>query len=215
MVIAWLIGFVLGFAGSMPVAGPIGILVLGRGLQGRRRAAIALACGAALAESVYAYLAFWGFSRLLAKNAWLEPVSRGLAALILLGLGARLSRRRTAQEAPPPPDKRIADDSRSFLLGLAISGLNPMLVVSWSAAVTALHSLEIVPFNDGHATPFSVGVGFGIVSWFSVLSTVLLRFRGRLPRRTIDLAVRVMGGLLIVAGAYFALRFILYLRGVV
>ncbi|MFI5307986.1 MAG: LysE family transporter [Polyangiales bacterium] len=215
MFTALLIGFLLGFAGSMPVAGPIGILVLGRGLQGRTRSAMLIGAGAAIAEGVYAYLAFWGFSRLLATHAWVEPVSRGLAASILLLLGARLALHRPTVSPSPKPPSPVAEDGRSFLLGLAISGLNPTLMVTWSAAVTALHSLEIVPFSPGHAAPFSIGVGSGIAAWFAVLPTFLLRFQGRLRRATLDVAIRWMGLALLLLGLFFAVRFVAYLRGVV
>jgi threonine/homoserine/homoserine lactone efflux protein len=164
---------------------------------------------------MYAYLAFWGFSRLLAAHAWVEPASRGLAAAILLLLGSRLALQRPAPSAPAKLLRPVAESGRSFLLGLAISGLNPMLVVTWSAAVTALHSLDLVPFSAGQGAPFAIGVASGIAAWFALLPTVLLRFQGRIPRATIDVALRWMGVAVLLLGLFFAARFINYLRGVV
>ena len=74
MLTAALLGFALGFVFSMPVAGPVSLLVFGRGLQGRGRSGVSLALGSSIAESMYAYLAFWGFSALLGSYAWIEPV---------------------------------------------------------------------------------------------------------------------------------------------
>ncbi len=74
MLSALLAGFLFGFIGSMPVAGPIAGLVLSRGLQGRFASGANIAVGAALAEAAYACLAFWGFSTLLADHGWIDPL---------------------------------------------------------------------------------------------------------------------------------------------
>jgi threonine/homoserine/homoserine lactone efflux protein len=214
MFIAPLIGFVFGFVGSMPVAGPIGILVFGRGLQDRARSAIYLAVGSALAESVYAYLAFWGFSALLSMHSWIEPISRGLAAVLLTGLGLHFLFKRAEPEAPTR--SRNSDpatgNKRSFLLGITITALNPTLMVTWGGAVTMLHSLDIVAFDARRALPFSIGVCLGISLWFTVLLALLGRYRGRFPRSTLDRTVRIMGVLLTLLGLFFAVRFVTYFR---
>lgn len=211
MVIAALLGFAFGFVGSMPVAGPISLLVFGRGLQDRARSGAYLAAGAAIAESVYAYLAFWGFSELLAPYAWVELWSRALAAVLLTGLGIHFVRRR-----PPPPPPPTAGDApskevghkRSFVLGFTITALNPTLMASWGAAVTTMHSFDLVAFGPGRALPFSIGVCLGITSWFWLLLGLLARYRNRFHESTVDRVVRVMGVLLIGLGVFFAVRFL-------
>jgi threonine/homoserine/homoserine lactone efflux protein len=210
MLIAPLIGFLFGFVGSMPVAGPISILVFGRGLQDRARSAIYLACGSALAESVYAYLAFWGFSALLAIHPWIEPISRGLAALLLTGLGLHFALKRPEPEKPRGEPIPTVGNKRSFFLGITITALNPTLMVTWGGAVTMLHSLDIVTFNAGRALPFSIGVCLGITVWFAVLLTLLARFRERFRRTTLERVVRIMGVLLTLLGLFFGVRFAMY-----
>src|SRR5689334_10935761 len=138
MLKALLIGFAFGFVGSMPVAGPVSLLVFGRGLQDRQRTARYLAAGSALAESVYAYLAFWGFGALLASYTWIEPLSRGLAAVILTALGLHFVVRRSTEEPEGPassPPQRTGM-KRNFMLGVTITALNPTLMATWGAAVT-------------------------------------------------------------------------------
>ena len=213
MLISALLGFVFGFVGSMPVAGPISILVFGRGLENRGRSGTYLATGSALAESVYAYLAFWGFSELLASHSWIEPISRGLAAVLFLGLGLRLAFKRPAsgetQAVAPNP---AVGNKRSFLLGFTITALNPTLIATWGAAVTALHSLDIVHFGARGALAFSIGVCLGISAWFVLLLWLLRRFQGRFQRSTLERTVRIMGGVLILLGLFFAVRFVTYLQ---
>jgi threonine/homoserine/homoserine lactone efflux protein len=207
MVIAALLGFAFGFVGSMPVAGPISLLVFGRGLQDRARSGAYLAAGAAIAESIYAYLAFWGFSELLAGYAWVELLSRALAAVLLTGLGIHFVRR----SSPPPtsgyaPYKEVGN-KRSFVLGFTITALNPTLMASWGAAVTTMHSFHLVAFGPGRALPFSIGVCLGITSWFWLLLGLLARYRNRFQASTVERVVRVMGVLLIGLGLFFAVRF--------
>src|SRR5687768_3425522 len=97
-----LLGFVFGFVGSMPVAGPIAILVFGRGLEGRMRSGVYLAVGAAIAESIYAYFAYWGFSELLTHHRWIEPVTRTVAAILLIGLGLHFVFGKKKSQEPDP-----------------------------------------------------------------------------------------------------------------
>jgi threonine/homoserine/homoserine lactone efflux protein len=207
MLAAILLGFVFGFVGSIPVAGPIAVLVFGRGLEGRLRSGVYLAFGAAIAESVYAYFAYWGFGALLATHRWIEPASRVLAAVTLIALGARFAFVRNRQErAESAAEQPNVGNKRSFLLGFTLTALNPALIATWGAAVTTLHSFDVVSFSAEDALPFSLGVLLGIGTWFSILLFLLGRFRGRLQRSTLDRIVRVMGYFLIALGLYFAIK---------
>ena len=209
---AALLGFVVGFVTSMPVAGPVSLLVFGRGLQGRGRSGIYLAFGSAIAESMYAYLAFWGFSALLARYAWIEPLSRALTAVLLTALGVRFARMRTAAPSGEGPVVRKVGSKRSFLLGLTITALNPTLIATWSVVVAALHSFDVVAFGSELAFPFALGVAFGSAAWFGVLLWLLRRYKAHFPAATLDRTLRVMGVFAVLIGLYFGVRFILYFQ---
>jgi threonine/homoserine/homoserine lactone efflux protein len=202
---AALLGFCFGFIGSMPVAGPIAVLVFGRGLEDRARNGLFLASGAAIAESVYAYLAFWGFSAFLTSYPWIEPTSRIAAAIILTSLGVHFYRRKPTPEGARPVSY---GNKRSFFLGFTVTALNPTLIATWTAAVTTLYSLDIVRFDSSGALPFSLGACTGIVTWFATLLYLMNRFRSRFSRATLDKIVRWMGVTLIVVGLSIAARFV-------
>lgn len=210
MFAAALLGFAFGFIGSMPIAGPIAILVFGRGLENRARSGIHVAAGAAVAESAYAYLAFWGFSSLVVQYSWLEPVSRAAGALILTGLGLHFVRRRSSPEVGFRPVDPSVGNKRSFLLGFTITALNPTLMATYTAAVTTVYSMGIVSIDARGALPFAVGTAFGITIWFAVLLVLLARFRARFTPTTLDAVIRVMGLGLILLGLFFAYRFATY-----
>jgi threonine/homoserine/homoserine lactone efflux protein len=202
LVATLLLGFAFGFVGSIPIAGPIAVLVFSRGLEGRVRSALYLASGAALAESGYAYLAFWGFSGFLTRYAWVELASRIATALILTALGLHFMHRSGAGATGLEPGPR-APSKRSFLLGFTVTALNPALIATWTAAVTAMYSLDLVRFDPAAALPFSLGACSGIAAWFALLLGFLQRFRMRISGDALFRLRRGMGVILILLGAVF------------
>lgn len=210
MFAALIIGVLFGFIGSMPVAGPIAVLVFARAIEGRYRSGLYIAFGCGLAESAYACLAFWGFSTLLADHEWVVPVSRGVAAVILFGLGLVFARRGTGGSMPAVTEQERPAEGRwgSFALGLSITALNPTLIATWSAAATTLFSTGLVSFEPHLAAPFGVGALSGIIGWFALLLGLVRRYKGRFSTETLDRVIRVMGIFLIALGLWFAWVFV-------
>ena len=209
VILCLVVGAFLGFVGSIPVAGPISVLVLAMGVRSRVRAAIGVAAGGAVAEAFYAFLAFWGFSTYLARYPVVVEVSRGITCLILLTIGILLVRpgnQNSTRKANP-----IKQGSRSgFLLGFMISILNPTLILTWVAASNAVFAAQIVPFGPREAVPFSVGVCLGIVAWFGLLLGVIARYRGNFRPESLS-RVEFWMGVAVLAGtvAYTAI----FIRG--
>lgn len=188
-----LIGFVMGAAGSIPLAGPITMLVLGFGLEGRIRQAGLVALGSALPESLYAGLALWGFGALVAQFKWVGPTSQGIAIAVLLGVGLYLMLRPPRSSEPSDnPATDVDGTKRHLLLGLSITALNPSLIINWGAAVTMIYSLGLVEPEPHYAIPFGLGVGAGILSWFSVALYFLHRHHKRISP---ELRVKLMKGM--------------------
>ena len=205
MLPALLFGLLFGFVGSMPLAGPISLMVFTRGLGGAWRGGLAIAAGAALAEGGYAFLAYWGMGELLTRLPVLALVARGLAALILVGLGVWFLR---AQPASPSA-RRLPDHLRSsFAIGLGVTALNPTLLATWTAAAAVLHSLRVVAPTLGAAGPFALGVAVGIAGWFALLLAAIDRYRDRFHPELVRVVLRVVGALLIAMGAWAAVALI-------
>jgi threonine/homoserine/homoserine lactone efflux protein len=200
MLVALLFGFALGFFGSIPVAGPVAALVVARGMIGRRRSACGVAAGGALAEGIYAALAFLGFAELLARVPILQPITRGLAAAVLTVLGVLFLRHRTR---PRQPEEARAGLGGGFLLGFSITALNPTLIATWSAAAATLFSTGLVTLEGALALPFGLGVVCGIISWFCLLLVLLGRLRERFRQQTLERVIQVMGVFLLGVAAWF------------
>lgn len=206
--LAALLGFLFGFVGSMPVAGPVAVVVFGRGIEDRGRSGLYIAVGSAFAESVYAYLAFWGFSAFLTQYRWIETVSTIAAAVILSGLGLRFMLKRSVTERPVDAPRARVGKKRNFVLGFMLTALNPTLIATWTAAVTTVYSLQVVDFDERGALPFSIGACTGIVTWFATLLYLLKRFRARVSPAVLERVLRVMGAFLLVLGIVMAGRFV-------
>ena len=210
MIVALIIGFVLSFLGSVPIAGPIAVIIVSKALEHRNRAAFFISIGASVAEAIYAYLAFWGFSTVLGSYPSLVPASRLIGACILTALGIYLVVRKSkTPEQAKARDQSNAVGIRNVLLGFSMTIVNPTLIVTWTAAVGAAHSTGVLRMYQRDAWTFSLGVLAGINTWFATLLVLLGRFKKNVTPQTIDKLIRGIGGLLIVLGAIFALRTII------
>lgn len=187
----------------MPIAGPIAALVFVRSLDKRFRTAFFIGLGSVLPEAAYAFLAFWGFSTLLAGHAWIVPASNGIAAAILIGLGITFLRRRKDAK---PPTSDAQGRTANFGLGFAISGLNPTLIATWTGAATTLFSTGWVRFEPALAWLFALGAGTGILAWYGVLIQLVRRNRQRFNQETHNRVIRFFGVFLLGVSTWFLWR---------
>ena len=188
-----LVALVFAFVGSLPLAGPIALLVVSNGVNGRYKEALRIALGAALAEGIYAFLAFWGFATFLTRYRLVLPISQGVTAAILLALGVRFVFFKVKDEKVQPGEPRPA----RFWVGFSISALNPTLLASWGAVTTFLYSKQVVELTPILAVPFGVFATVGVGLWGLMMVTLLERYRSRLPNTALTWIVRGMGLLLI------------------
>ena len=197
------IGFAFGFFGSMPLTGPIAVLVFHRGVFGHYREGIAVAVGAAVAECVYCGLAVTGFSALFDAYPVLVPISKVVSVVILTALGLYFfvsARRRGDQLPTAPPGSGLW--MRGLLQGFLIAGLNPVLIINWSASIALLYSISDIRFLGWDRLAFVSGVGLGIVGWFAVMLLLLRKYERRLSVRFFRITVQFMGIALMLMAIY-------------
>lgn len=195
------IAFVLGFVGSMPLAGPVSVMVVSRAGMGRFDEARNVAFGAAIGEGLYAGLSFLGFAALLARYPTAVPISKGVTAIVLLAVGSHFLRWK-AKDAGEGKERR---GSSAFWLGLTASLVNPTLLVTWSAVTTAIYSRQVATMTPYLAAPFGIAAGAGIASWNVVLVAILRRYHNKFPQKAVTYFVRGMGLLLIAIALWSAI----------
>ncbi|MFL5356102.1 LysE family transporter [Archangium sp.] len=199
-----LVAFVFGFIGSMPLAGPIALLVFSTSVRKHHGEALRIGLGAALAVALYAAVAFWGFSTFLAKHPVILPVSHALSALVLTVLGVHFARWRPRESEQPGRERH----GRGLLLGFTLTALNPTLLATWTTAVAFLYSRQLVAFSGLLALPFSAAAGAGVACWQMVFVGLLRRYESRFPRHVLTWVVRSMGLVLLAGGVLAGIDFV-------
>ena len=226
MIPAAAVGFVLGWVGSMPLAGAVSIFVFQRGLAGRIWRGLSLSCGAAVAESVWCLVALIGADQLLQRWPQAEQVARIVGGTILIGLGVYfLLKRRVlaaaggqsptatgdspvganAAQAALPPVPAASTLVREFWLGFSLVAGNISVPFNWLAMLTVLVSLGYDLAAVSYAL-FVLGVALGIISWFALLLRILVCLRTRFRPSVLALFMRLMGALLVIVGVVAMFR---------
>jgi threonine/homoserine/homoserine lactone efflux protein len=213
---ALVMGFLAGFIGAIP-PGPLGVTCLRKSLQGEKRDAYRVAFGGAAIDTFICALIGLGLGWILEKvvtNPWVK----GTLALFILGYGAKLllvDARRDADRTdpgtsrvaftPPPAEARGGSFRFPVLTGLLQGAANPALFVNWTLFISFLVGHRLFVPSAAGAGGFALGVGLGVFSWFSLLVTLVDRWRAKagawVARSTI-----VAGALLVIFGVYFTYR---------
>jgi threonine/homoserine/homoserine lactone efflux protein len=198
---AAVLGIVLAFLGSMPIAGPLAVLVVDRASSGRRMEGLYIAFGGALAEAVVAFGVALLFPLLFALSHTIVMVSRIAGASLVGVVGLLLL-------IYPDVIKRPRTENRrgGFLTGLVLSGVNPTLVATWTVVVATLNSHGLLGRSAAAAAFFGLGVGAGVTGWFAVLVVLSGAAKEFLQGRRRTQTVRVLGLLLVCAAGYLFFR---------
>lgn len=192
-----LLGFALGWIGSMPIAGAVSIFIVHHGLAGRVRDGLRLAAGAGIAEALWCTAVRLGAGRLFEHWPVLKSVAETGGGVILVGLGLYFLLRRPKSPAAAPTES--ARSGGNFRLGFALVAGNVAVPVNWLALLAIMHSLGLDPYAASSGA-FSSGVALGIFGWFTFLLVTLDFFRGRFAPRTLGLVGKGMGALLVATG---------------
>lgn len=130
-----IIGLVAGFIFSMPIAGPISILVTSNALKGRLRYCNLMALGASLADFIYVLIAVYGIANLFSAYRQLIPYILGSGSLFMLYIGIKIMKTKLDLEHIDEESK-VRDfgkkrHSGALYTGFMINFLNPTLFFGW------------------------------------------------------------------------------------
>jgi threonine/homoserine/homoserine lactone efflux protein len=200
-VVAFLLGVGIAFVGSIPIAGPLAVLVVDRAVGGRREEGMFIALGGALAEAGYALAVAILFPILFGLSHGVLLVSRIAGAVLVAIAGAVLLVHPGVVHGASTRRK-----SGSFLTGLALSALNPTLLATWTVVVATLNAHGLLGRSVGEAALFAVGVGGGVTAWFAVLVSLSRAAEDFLNGRRRVQTIRTLGFVLVCVGCYFVFR---------
>ena len=186
----------LAFAGSVPMTGPLALLVLDRILVRERRAALWIGLAGALVEGVIAAAVATLLPLVLRHSERIIIYARLSGSLVIFAIGVTLWVRPDLLASIKTERKR-----QSFLAGFLTTALNPTLLATWTVTVTALHSNGLLGDVAGTGLMFGLGAALGAFGWFVLLLMVMRRSRFEgLTRHRASLG-RVIGVVLTVVGS--------------
>lgn len=205
-------GILIGFAVAAPV-GPIGLLCIRRTLWGGRLAGFTAGLGAALADTVFGFIAAFGLTLvwdfLMANAKWFALV--GGIFLIYVGIAEWRTKPTNPKLTEPPSAAGLFGGFVStFFLTLA----NPLTILSFAAIFAGLgiegHRVSADGINPDYAAVAELigGVFIGAAGWWLLLAGGVDVIRHRLNGTTLKLLSRISGSALLAFGLYMLWRFL-------
>jgi threonine/homoserine/homoserine lactone efflux protein len=133
-----ILGFIAGFLFSMPIAGPISILITSNALKGKLRYCNLLALGASFPDFLYVFISVYGITNLFSAYKALIPYILGVGAFFIIYVGYKITRTKIDIEHIDE-DSHLTDKIRNkvkgaFYTGFMINFLNPTLFFGWLAS---------------------------------------------------------------------------------
>jgi threonine/homoserine/homoserine lactone efflux protein len=126
-------GLLAGFIFSMPIAGPISILITSNALKGRLRYCNMVSLGASFADFAYVFVAVFGLTRLYSLYKPAMPYIFSVGAIFFLFLGYRIIRTKIdiehLEDKSHLTEKIRKKEKGAFYTGFMINFLNPTLFI--------------------------------------------------------------------------------------
>ncbi len=146
------LGLLAGFFFSVPIAGPISILITSNALKGKLRFCLRTAMGGAVVEFLYVFIAVFGLTSLFAYYQHLIPyiliIGSGFLFLVAIKI---IKTKLTINEIQ---EKKIENDKLKnkggFRTGLLLNFSNPSLFLGWfTSSFLLLSFASSVGLNTG------------------------------------------------------------------
>jgi threonine/homoserine/homoserine lactone efflux protein len=130
-----ILGFVAGFIFSMPIAGPVSILITSNALKGRLRYCNLMALGASFADFIYVIIAVYGIANLFSAYKQLIPYILGAGSFFILIVGYKIINTKFdlghIDEGSMVAENIRKKEKGAFYTGFMINFLNPTIFFGW------------------------------------------------------------------------------------
>jgi threonine/homoserine/homoserine lactone efflux protein len=147
-------GLIAGFIFSMPIAGPISILVTSNALKGKLKYCNLLTIGASLADLFYVFIAVYGLTRFFSVYKPVIPYITGFGSLFIIFIGYRIFRTKIDLENLDDKikisGKTSSNANGGFYTGFLVNFLNPTLFFGWlTTSFIIISIVSSLGFNTG------------------------------------------------------------------
>ena len=149
-----LVGLLAGFILSMPIAGPISILITSNALKGRTRYCYLATIGASFADFFYVFIAVFGLTKLYTLYKPFIPYVLSVGALFLIFMGYKIFKTKidieNLDDKSHLSEKIRKKERGGFYTGFMLNFLNPTLFLGWLASSFIVISfISSLGFNTG------------------------------------------------------------------
>lgn len=132
----FLVGTIAGLLYSMPIAGPISIIVVSKAFQGKVRFCLRTGLGAAITESIVVFIVVYGIASLLDYYKPIIPYFLLLGAIFVIIIGIRIMKQKIDLKSLES-NNIITDKNRNrggMRTGIVLNLSNPSLLINWFVA---------------------------------------------------------------------------------
>lgn len=147
-------GLLAGFIFSMPIAGPVSILVTTTALKGRLRYCNLVSLGASIADFAYVFIAVFGLTKLYSFYQPAMPYIFAVGSIFFLYLGYKIIRTKidieNLEDKTRLTEKIQRRDKGAFYTGFMINFLNPTLLIGViTSSFFVISLISSLGFNTG------------------------------------------------------------------
>jgi threonine/homoserine/homoserine lactone efflux protein len=147
-----IVGFIAGFIFSIPVAGPISILITSNALKGKARYCYLAAFGSSFADFAYVFLAVLGLTNFYVYYQPIIPYILLAGSVFLFFVGYKITKTNLHIEEMTD-EGRFKDKIKTkggFWTGFLINFLNPTLFIGWlTSSFITISLVASLGFNMG------------------------------------------------------------------
>lgn len=147
-------GLLTGFIFSMPIAGPVSIMITSNALKGRLRYCNLFNVGASLADFIYVFIAVFGLTKLYTYYKPLIPYIFSFGCLLLFFLGYKIFKTKIdinhLEDKVHISEKIAKKEGGAFYTGFMINFLNPTLFIGWlTSSLLVISFIAALGFHTG------------------------------------------------------------------
>lgn len=147
-------GLLAGFIFSMPIAGPVSIMITSNALKGRLRYCNLVNFGASLADFTYVFIAVYGLTKLYSFYKPVIPYIFSFGSALLIFLGYRIFKTKIdiehLEDKSHISEKIKKKEKGAFYTGFMVNFFNPTLFLGWlTSCLLVITLLAAMGFHTG------------------------------------------------------------------
>ena len=202
--------FLISVLASDFTTGPVTFLVFRNALLGKYGKSFSLIFGSAIMEMIYCSIALIFIGAILSHSARIKVFSEIVSIIIFLVIGIYLYKTKPARKVVVEVEQvSMQEKTESFLTGFILTALNPTIILTWSAVVAALLSLNVLKIsNYFDVVLFTLSAGLGTITGTLFMIFIVHRFRINFSPKVIGTVLKLSGIVLVALSFYFSFDFL-------